>query len=176
MHCVPGNHDVRELMKDALSEPPFYYCDTFELGNWLVIGVDSCLRQQAGGRIDDNELARVRTEISEAGADHVLICLHHPPLPVGSRWLDGVGLENGTEFLRMTAASGVVRAVLFGHVHQQFDADHDGTRIIGTPSTCAQFKPHSDNFALDDRPPAYRRVSLHRDGSVDAELVWVATQ
>ena len=51
---------------------------------------------------------------------------------------------------------------------------HHGVRILGTPSTCRQFKPHSDDFAVDDKPPAYRRISLHENGDVETELIWVA--
>lgn len=173
VHCVPGNHDIRRLMQDAVSMPPFYYCESIKIGDWLIVGVDSCQPEGAGGRVDVEELARVAAEIDSTEAPHVLICLHHPPLPVGSTWLDQVGLDNGDEFLEMAAASGKVRAAIFGHVHQAFDQSHEGIRIIGTPSTCTQFKPHNDEFALDDRPPAYRRISLGGDGSVDSELIWL---
>jgi len=33
--------------------------------------------------------------------------------------------------------------------------------------------PGSDEFALDDKPPAYRRIELSADGTVSTELVWV---
>jgi Icc protein len=58
-------------------------------------------------------------------------------------------------------------------VHQTYDADHGGIRVIATPSTCRQFLPGSETFAVDDRPPAYRRISLFASGDVDAELIWV---
>ena len=70
-------------------------------------------------------------------------------------------------------STGKVRAAIFGHVHQAFEGAHESIQIIGTPSTCRQFKLASDEFALDDNPPAYRRVSLHSDGSVNTELIWV---
>ena len=106
-------------------------------------------------------------------AEHVLVCLHHPPVLMGSAWLDTVGLENGEQFLGLLQADGRVRLTIFGHVHQPYDADHGGVRVIATPSTCRQFLPRSETFAVDERPPAYRRISLHADGAVDAELVWV---
>jgi hypothetical protein len=31
----------------------------------------------------------------------------------------------------------------------------------------------SDEFAVDDNPPAYRRIELHDDGNHDNELIWV---
>ena len=153
--------------------PPFYYCESLKIGDWLVVGADSCRPEGAGGLIDAAEMSRVAAEISQTDAAHVLVCLHHPPLPMGSRWLDQVGLENGEDVLATMTTSGKVRAALFGHVHQEFDVLHEGVRVIGTPSTCSQFKPQSDEFALDDRPPAYRRVTLMSDGVVETELIWV---
>ena len=36
VYCVPGNHDVRELMQQALASPPFHYCETTAHANWLA--------------------------------------------------------------------------------------------------------------------------------------------
>lgn len=173
VYCVPGNHDVRALMKAALDEPPFHYCRTASSGNWLIVGIDSCRDGTAGGAIGSGEMDRLDAEIAAGAAEHALVCIHHPPVEMGSRWLDEVGLENGDVLLERLNASPRVRAVLFGHVHQPYDERHGSVRIIGTPSTCRQFMPHSDTFAVDDRPPAYRRVTLAADGRLDAELVWV---
>jgi Icc protein len=173
VYCVPGNHDVRALMREALSTPPFYYCESVTIRNWLVTGIDSCLRGEAGGRISDAELSRLDALLEQTTAEHVAICLHHPPLPMNSKWLDQVGLRNARDFLDLVGRAAKVRTTLFGHVHQAFDETYESIRIIGTPSTCRQFKPGSADFALDERPPAYRRVELFVDGSVESELVWV---
>jgi len=174
VYCVPGNHDVREFMKDSLASPEFYYCESVLHGNWLIAGIDSCINDDAAGHIDDQEMERLEKLLNETTAEHVLICLHHPPLPVGSKWLDQVGLRNGEEFLRLISRTGKVRAAIFGHVHQEFEESHDSIQIIGTPSTCRQFKVASDEFALDDNPPAYRRISLHPNGGVETELIWLS--
>jgi len=173
VYCVPGNHDVRELMRDAVSKDPFHYCESVRLNNWLITGIDSCIDGVAGGRVDDDEMDRLASILANTDAEHVLICLHHPPLPVGSEWLDQVGLKNGDEFLRMIGQPGNVRAAIFGHVHQEFEDVYEAIKIIGTPSTCRQFMVASDEFALDDNPPAYRHVSLHADGAVEHELIWL---
>lgn len=173
VYCIPGNHDVPGVIEPALSAPPFYYCETYESEHWSLIGIDSCLDGQASGRISDQELARLASELSTTGKPHAAVCLHHPPLPMQSRWLDSVGLENADAFLDVVEQAGNVRAVIFGHVHQAFDETRGKIRIIGTPSTCAQFLPRSDEFSIDERPPAYRRISLRGDGSVDTELIWI---
>ena len=173
VHCVPGNHDIRKLMQEAISAPPFYYCDATEMENWLIVGLDSCESDRAGGAIDAAEYQRLDQAIDSSDADHVMLCLHHPPVAMGSAWLDTVGLDEPEVFFERVGASGKVRLAIFGHVHQAYDREHHGVQIISTPSTCSQFKPGSEDFAVDERPPAYRRIYLHADGQFETELVWV---
>ncbi len=173
MHCLPGNHDVRELMRPICTRPPFSYCAREEVHDWLLLSLDSCIKGDAGGEVAAEEFARLDAVVSESSAKHILVGLHHPPVPMGSKWLDTVGLTNGEELLERLQAIGRVRLLLFGHVHQPYGAEHYGIQVIGTPSTCSQFSPGSDDFAIDDRPPAYRRITLQSDGSSESELIWV---
>ncbi|MGB5165953.1 MAG: phosphodiesterase [Woeseiaceae bacterium] len=171
--CLPGNHDVRALMQAALNVEPFAYCPTLRRGNWLLISVDSCVTGKAGGCVADAEMKRLQQLLDDGDAEHVAVFLHHPPVEMGSRWLDSVGLQNAEEFLGLLQAHSKVRAAVFGHVHQPYDAQHGSVRVIGTPSTCRQFKEKSDVFAVDERPPAYRRLVLRPDGGIDTLLMWV---
>lgn len=173
MHCVPGNHDVRELMRRVCVSPPFSYCAYEEIGNWLLVGLDSCVKDDAGGFLREDELERLAETVSQSSAEHVMVCLHHPPVAMDSAWLDTVGLRNGDEFLQRISTLQRVRLAVFGHVHQPYDSEHNGIRIIGTPSTCRQFLPGSEKFAVDHRPPAYRRITLRSDGSNDSQLIWL---
>lgn len=173
VHCVPGNHDIRDLMRPVCCRPPFSYCAYEEIGEWLIVGIDSCVKGDAGGRVTNAELERLSDIVVQSPARYVMVCLHHPPVPMGSAWLDSVGMKNGNEVLERLSSLDRVRVAVFGHVHQEYDADHDGVRIIATPSTCRQFQPGSDKFAVDDSPPAYRRIELNGDGSVETEMVWV---
>lgn len=173
VYCVPGNHDVRGLMREALAEPPFHYCENVESGGWLIAAVDSCVDGEVHGRVDDAALARLAADIESSPAAHVLVCLHHPPVLMQSRWLDSVGLENRDQFLAAVSAIPEVRLLLFGHVHQDYEGAHEGLQILGTPSTCRQFARYSMLFAVDDNPPAYRRLNLYTDGRFEHELIWV---
>lgn len=173
VYCVPGNHDVRAVMQEVLADHQFNYCASIEHGTWLIASIDSCVAGKAGGHIAATELDRLDAEISRSGMPHVMVCLHHPPVQMGSKWLDSVGLTNADEFLARASASGTVKLALFGHVHQPCEAEHGGITILGTPSTCRQFTPRSDTFAVDENPPAYRRVTLYTDGRFEHELIWV---
>jgi Icc protein len=171
--CIPGNHDLPQPMRTALAQPPFELDGPVDLGAWRILLLDSTIPGQTGGRLGAAQLARLDRQLADAPERTALIALHHHPLPVGSRWLDALGLVNAAEFFAVLDRHPQVRAVVHGHAHQQHDAQRRGVRILGTPSTCAQFLPDSDGFAMDDRPPAWRRLALHGDGGVESSVEWV---
>lgn len=171
--CLPGNHDEPEAMRRELAGRPFVLDPVFDLGNWRIVLLDSCIPGSAGGRLAPHSLAQLDAALASAANRHALVCLHHHPVSMSSQWLDQVGLENAPEFLATVDRHRNVRAILWGHVHQNYDGLRKGVRLLATPSTCAQFLPHSDTFAVDVRPPAYRTFELHSDGTLVTEVVWV---
>jgi len=171
--CVPGNHDILPAMRAALDAPPFQLGGTWDAHNWRVILLDSSVPGETGGHFEQDALDWLHQALETAGGRHVLVCLHHHPIPMRSRWLDTVGLRNANAFTGLLQRFPAVRAVTFGHVHQDLDCVVDGLRMIATPSTCSQFKPGSDDFAIDDSPPAWRRLTLHADGRLESQLHWL---
>jgi Icc protein len=92
---------------------------------------------------------------------------------MGSARLDGVGLRDAAQFLKVIDAHRNVRGIVWGHVHQASDRTRGGVRYLSTPSTCSQFLPSSDFFALDNRPAGLRWLDLHPDGRVESVVDWV---
>jgi Icc protein len=172
--CLPGNHDDAEIMRRELSQPPFSVGGHHDLDAWRIVMLDSCVPGKAHGHLSASELARLDDALATAGERQVLIALHHHPLPMGSRWIDKVALRNPEEFFAVTDRYPQVRVVLWGHVHQSHDSRRKGVRLLATPSTCAQFLPHSEHFAIDPAPPAYRRLTLRADGTMETEVLRVA--
>lgn len=187
--CVPGNHDIPEAMHAELHCAPFQIGGTFRAQGWQIIMLDSYEAGSVGGRLSEMELARLDRALGEC-QDHALLCLHHHPVAMRSRWLDGIGLANADEFWRIVDAHPQVRAVVWGHVHQEFEGvrsserssvrsagaqrrRHDAVRLFATPSTGAQFLPLSDNFAIDSRPPAFRQFELSPAGEIRSSIHWV---
>jgi Icc protein len=174
VYCLPGNHDEPTLLDAALRQPPFQVGGYVDLHNWRIVMLDSVVPGQAHGNLSAAELARLEAALAGAGPRHVLICIHHHPVQLASRWLDEVRLLNAAEMFAITDRNANVRAIAWGHVHQTFDARRKGVRLLAVPSTCAQFKPYSETFALDASAPGYRRLSLHADGSIDTEVIRVS--
>jgi Icc protein len=173
VYCIPGNHDEPKAMRRELRGAPFVLEGAVDHGPWRIVLLDSSVPGSAEGRISSTGLAQLDAALRGAAGRHVLVCLHHHPVPMSSRWLDRVGLTNADELFKVLDAHHNVRALLWGHVHQSFDGLRRNVRLLATPSTCAQFLPYSDDFALDPRPPAYRTLELRADGTVLTEVVWV---
>jgi Icc protein len=170
--CIPGNHDEPAAMRLELSQPPFQICGTHALDGWQFIMLDSYDPGHVGGRLTSHELARLDRALAASPA-HAMVCLHHHPVEMKSLWLDGIGLANAEEFWRIIDKHAHVRAVTWGHVHQEYSGKRGAVRLYATPSTGAQFLPHSDRYAVDSRPPGYRSFALHADGRIDSEVFWV---
>jgi Icc protein len=174
--CLPGNHDEPQAMRAELAGDPFVIGGHVDLGRWRIVLLDSCLPGSAGGAMSAPALAALDRTLATAGRQHCLVCLHHHPVPMSSRWLDSVGLSNAAEFLHTIDRHKNVRAIVWGHVHQAYDSLRKGVRLLATPSTCAQFLPGAEHFAVDKRPPAYRTLELRADGSLLTEVVWLEQQ
>lgn len=171
--CIPGNHDDPAVMRRELRVDPFTVGGFSDFGAWRIVLLDSSLPGSASGRLSHEALAQLKDALRTADGRHCLVTLHHHPVAMSSRWLDRVGLENADEFFNVVDRFNNVRAIVWGHVHQAYDGIRKDVRLLATPSTCAQFVPHADEFAVDRRPPAYRTLELQSDGSLLTEVVWV---
>ncbi|MCC7257082.1 MAG: 3',5'-cyclic-AMP phosphodiesterase [Gammaproteobacteria bacterium] len=171
--CIAGNHDSPPAMAARLAGPPFRLGGTLVQGGWAVLLLDSHLPGEHGGRLTASTLAWLADALQEHRSRHVLLAVHHHVLPVGSRWLDELGLQDAANLLTLIDGAPQVRAVLSGHVHQASDQEHHGVRFLTTPSTCFQFLPHAEHFAVDTRPPGLRWLDLLPDGRILSEVTWV---
>jgi Icc protein len=171
--CIPGNHDDPAAMRRELRTDPFTVGGFHDFGAWRIVLLDSSLAGSASGRLSLKTLEELDEALRTAEGRHCLVTLHHHPVAMSSRWLDRVGLENSAEFWSVLDRHNGVRAVVWGHVHQTYEGLRNDVRLLATPSTCAQFVPYADEFAVDRRPPAYRTLELQSDGSMLTEVVWV---
>lgn len=174
--CIPGNHDDPRALRRELGSAPFILDRHVDLGRWRIVQLDSSSPDQASGHLPPEELAGLEEALATAGERHCLVCLHHHPVPMGSQWLDTVGLDNAAQLLAVLDRHRPVRALVWGHVHQCYEGQRHGVRLLATPSTCVQFLPGSEAFAVDQRPPGYRTLTAQADGSLQTEVVWLETR
>lgn len=166
--CLPGNHDDVAVMREVLSDGQFSCGPLAKIGNWQMLLLNSAVSGHEHGELSDEEFQTLNAAL--AGGAPTMIFLHHPPVAVGSRWLDTMGLRNGQQFRETLRGHENGRAVVFGHAHQEFQID-EGTRILCcAPSTCLQFKPGTATFALDNAFPGCRVFDLRMEGQLQTHV------
>jgi 3',5'-cyclic-AMP phosphodiesterase len=167
---LAGNHDDQGIARDSFVGAGYGFEGERILGDWLVVGLDSCWPGHTAGLVSPSELQRLEGSVERHSGRWVLVAVHHPPMTVGSRWLDPLALTNGEELLATMAGHPRIRACVFGHIHQPYDAMHGPIRLLGCPSTLVQFLPAASEFALEPVESGYRVLRLYPDGRIETDV------
>lgn len=162
--AIAGNHDDEHALA-ALDRGTFRVGGVHRVGAWQLILLQTQTPGEVHGTLDAPQRRMLSAALAREPARPTLIALHHPPVAVGSRWIDALGLHDADAFWDILAPHPQVRAVVFGHAHQEHDSMRGGVRCLGTPATCVQFRVGSDGFAIDPTlGPGYRWFDLQPGG------------
>ncbi|MCU7808362.1 MAG: 3',5'-cyclic-AMP phosphodiesterase [Candidatus Thiodiazotropha sp. (ex Semelilucina semeliformis)] len=169
-YCLPGNHDLPHKMRQVLNQDNVHTLPSVQANGWSLIFLDSTIPGNESGNLDKKQMEMLQLLLEAHTDKHTLICMHHHPLPVGSRWMDTMTLKNPDQFFNLVGQHPQVKAVLCGHIHQEFQGEHNGVKLLGTPSTCVQFIAGQDDFGIDACPPGYRWLTLQQNGEIETGL------
>ncbi|MCP8465129.1 3',5'-cyclic-AMP phosphodiesterase [Pseudomonas sp. ZM23] len=162
----PGNHDELDSMRAAAAGTDLLD-PVIDLGAWRVILLDSTISGAVPGQVTDDQVALLERAIEDAPSKHLLISFHHHPVPIGSLWMDRIGIYNPEKLFAVLDRYPNVRCLLWGHVHQEIDRMRGDVRLLASPSTCVQFTPGSEDFCVDSPAPGYRWLRLYPDGLLE---------
>lgn len=169
-YWLQGNHDITAPMLTTLGGRSHLSPCVIKAGNWRIIMLNSAVEHQVPGYFQPSELTFLEEALEASAGCHVMVCLHHHPVPMGCRWLDTQVVRNAEAFWAVVDRFDHVRVIAWGHVHQESDQLRKGVRLLSVPSTCVQFKPHSEDFTVDDLAPGYRWLDLNPDGSIETAV------
>lgn len=169
--CLPGNHDDPELMPQVLNKGNVSTEKEIHSGNWVLLLLNSYIPNTHGGELSKEELHWLYGKLAENKDKSILIALHHHPVSIQSTWMDSMILRNGEEFMKLIDDNSQVKLVLWGHIHQEFESQRQGTMLIGSPSTCVQFLPEATEYGTDAKLPGFRQIRLYADGSLSSSVV-----
>jgi len=170
-YCLPGNHDNSKILNTSISGNPIDSPFSIQKNGWSIILLDSNLPDSTGGHLDSIQLGKLQDSLSKYPNHHTLICLHHHAVPVKSRWLDTIMLNNADDFFAITDRHPQIKGITCGHVHQSFETKRNNVLLMGAPSTCFQFTPKSTDFEIDNKSPGYRQLTLLPDGSIITHIL-----
>ncbi|WP_043530140.1 phosphodiesterase [Litchfieldella xinjiangensis] len=157
---LPGNHDDSQVMDEQQA-----LHDELDLGAWRLLLLNTQVSGHAHGELGQARLQALAERLEEDDRP-TLIAMHHPPVEIGSSWMDAIGLVDRETFWQTIAAYAQVRGVVCGHIHQAFAHRHamaaHEVAVFGTPATADQFLGGAESFAVDEASrPGYRVFELH---------------
>lgn len=161
-YWIPGNHDVLEPMNRVKE-----VAAAVDAGRWRIILLDTRIEGEVSGELDEASLAWLQQTLTEDDRP-TLIAMHHPPVKVGSHWMDEISLRNPQDFWAAIDHASQLKVVICGHVHHAFQtrvATTAGSVVVhACPSTSDQFLASSDEFAVDEASrPGLRVIELRGD-------------
>jgi len=167
--AIPGNHDLPARMQENFPYGPYDGPFVFEAGGWKLLLLNSARAGRVDGSIAADDLKVLGEVLQDLGP--ALLALHHQPVEIGSPWIDKYRLQEPQELLDFVAAHAEVKAVVWGHVHQAFEATVGSARFMSCPSTAANSLPGCERFTHDPAGPACRWHELYPDGRIDSGLL-----
>ncbi len=169
-YWLSGNHDEFHIAYSVFEDSAISNDKAILIQDWQIILLNSQKPGAVEGYLSEKELVFLESQLQQYPDRYALICLHHQPLPIGSQWLDRLGVQNAEAFLSIVDNYSQVRGVIWGHIHQKFETLRNGIPFLSVPSTCIQFLPNSTPFALDPNLPGYRWLELNPDGTIQSQV------
>lgn len=166
---LPGNHDDNQLMQQVIAGKQQFLGD-YSLGSWHITLLDSSIPNKTPGYIQTSELQRAQQILRQYPDKHHLLVMHHHLQKVGSEWIDQQIIANFQQVLNELVEYPQLKIISSGHVHQDSYQRYQHIDLYTTPSTCVQFLPHSQQFALDDTMPGLRWFQLDDNGQYETAV------
>lgn len=140
VHVLPGNHDDREALRRRLrltDDGGRPLNQAIELGPLRLLSLDTTVPGEAGGELDDEQLAWLDRELAGVPDTPAVIAMHHPPFATGMPAFDRIGLAAHARHAidEVIARHPQVRALVAGHVHRTCIALVGGRPALCAPST-----------------------------------------
>lgn len=154
---VPGNHDSRELMRDAF--PGQHYATTSGPLNQVsscdqldLILLDSSVPGSPHGELTDETLAWLDASLAAAPSRPALAFLHHPPFRIGIWHMDRQNLRNADALAEIVRRHPRLKLIAAGHVHRA-----TLTTFAGVAATICPAPNHAVDLDLGHlREPSFR--------------------
>ena len=169
LYCLPGNHDEMAALSQ-LQDSNTLAPNIINLDDWSVILLDSTVPGKVPGYMSEAQLQFLDQALESTQGQHVMVSLHHQPVKVGCKWLDHQIIGNADALFNVLDRYSHIKALVWGHVHQDYEHTRNGVQLFSTPSTCVQFKPHSEDFSVDDTAPGYRWFDLYPNGTIESRV------
>jgi 3',5'-cyclic-AMP phosphodiesterase len=161
-HLIPGNHDRRENMIEALGCPVAetgFIDYTIDAGPLRIVMLDTVVPGGGHGELRPAQLEWLDRTLADAPDKPTMIGMHHPPFACGVGHMDAINLRNAAAFAEIVARHRQVERIVCGHNHRAITARVGNAIATLAPSVGGSveldLRPGAPSaFMLE--PPAYQ--------------------
>lgn len=172
-YLAPGNHDDRAMMRNAFflkghGQRTIHGLVRVKQRSFLFLDTST-------GTVDEKQIDwLVRALAQYPDAD---IVMHHPPIPMGVRFMDEkYPLRKTERLLGALTSDGRQRRIFCGHYHCGRMVQFRNLQVHLCPPTSFYIDPDPNDFRRDARQPGYLRLSWEEDGTFSAAPTYVNGQ
>ncbi|WP_449042386.1 phosphodiesterase [Paracoccus sp. (in: a-proteobacteria)] len=176
--AIPGNHDNREVMREAFSHlhwMPDHGAINLHLqfDRLDVVALDSHVPGAGHGILGNGTLGFLDRALDTAGRRPVLVAVHHHPFRSGIKAMDALALLSPEPLLARLAGHRAGAQLVCGHLHRAVTTVAAGVLCLSCPSpshaVALRLQPEQP-LALMLEPGA---IMLHcaEDGAIRSHLV-----
>lgn len=169
-YLVAGNHDSRTMMRNGFfleghGEQPIYGLVEIADRHFLLLDTSR-------SRLDAEQLAWLGLALQQYPAADIV--MHHPPIPMGNRFMDRKHpLKDTSALLDILTTDGLPRRVFCGHYHGSHMAHYRNLQVYLCPPTSFFIDPCVPEFRQQALPPAYQQLEWQADGTFRATAIYV---
>lgn len=176
IYWLPGNHDNLDHISHFNNTQNILGEKCFAKNGYIFLLLNSVAIDESGnnrnrGLISDSELIFLRQCLESNIDREIIIALHHPPVKSGT-WKDDRMLLNTQEFFTELKNYKNIRAILYGHQHQEFQVNINNILYYSPPAASFQFSKDV-KWAFDTKGPGFGIVSISENGEISTENIFL---
>ncbi|MEM9243518.1 MAG: metallophosphoesterase [Pseudomonadota bacterium] len=175
-YVIPGNHDDQTQMRQHLQGTRIRHDRLITLDDYCFILLDSTVPGKASGYFNQKELDFLEDTLKTTEKNQVLIACHHHSLSCDSPLMDTMMIKNADTFNQLIANYTNVKAVFFGHIHQELNKKYHHIDYFGCPATAMPFMPKMTTLSFDKKTPGYRKIILSNGSALRTQVHYLPTE
>ena len=160
-YLAAGNHDDPQMMRsvfglEGAQGAPVYYRVDLRDQPFLVLDTSP-------GELDREQVDWLERQLQ--AAPRATLVMHHPPVPLGVKFMDAkYPLRTSDRLYEVLTSDGIRRRVLCGHYHSVRMVSHRNLDIYLCPPTSFFINPQAGEFELRERGPGYQLLEWQDGG------------
>lgn len=169
-YWLEGNHDNIVAMKEAEAKFSVNPLRSFEHKKFQFILLNSVSPINRYGEFSKETLDFLKTELEKSKNRLCIIAFHHQVLPTGCPWIDKSMIQNTEEFFEIVNQYQNIKAILHGHIHNDFSLEKHGLSIFSAPSTAFQFDLDTESFTTKKANVGFRIFDINENNNLKTRV------